>query len=611
MSWYKYPILTIIIIISLITAINKKANILYGDALGYYIYLPASFIHNKLDRIDDLALIENIPDGISGNISRYREEYSTNEENYSIIQYTYGIAALQLPGFLSIQIWDKLNSNNTNGFEDRYQKSLVFLNVFYLLLGLFYCYSALSYHFNKRNSIIAVTIGMIGSNLLWFGFIQHGMAHIPQFMLISAVMFLSVKLKESWSLKSLYLIAFLLGLITIIRPVDIIFGLIPLICLIKYCLNDPSYRKLVFNNITLTLPIAIILFVLPFIPQLLYWKMMTGSYLYDSYSNYHFDWTKPHIIKGLFGHKNGWFVYTPLMLIAIVGYFIKSIPKHILLISILILPIHIYFTFAWFNYNYINGFGSRPMIHVYPLLIYGIAALLSMRHKMPRLIAIVAILISIVVNINFSYKQWHGRLFSDESTAAFNANTFFKNELTYHDLFYLNSKWDQKTFSSYTDCKLIYKKSHNDLVQSDTSYLLSKDSTFVKLNTINQFPVGADPHIISNEDIKNYKTVHAKINMKFRDYKFMPYDHHKLVFEVNRKGENVRWEGISINDKIGKKELPDSEIEIRRTYIDKWDTVEYHFPVNNLISGDEVKVYVWNPARQSADFRYIELSLCK
>ena len=99
--------------------------------------------------------------------------------------------------------------------------------------------------------------------------------------------------------------------------------------------------------------------------------------------------------------------------------------------------------------------------------------------------------------------------------------------------------------------------------------------------------------------------------MKFRDYQFMPYDHHKLVIEVKRKGENIHWEGISINDKIGKKDLDNSEIEIRRTYVDQWDNVNYHFPTKHLMSGDEVKVYVWNPARQSADFRYMELSLCK
>ena len=338
--------------------------------------------------------------------------------------------------------------------------------------------------------------------------------------------------------------------------------------------------------------------------------MMTGSYLYDSYSNYHFDWTKPHIIKGLFGHKNGWFVYTPLMLVAIFGYFIKSIPKHFLLISALILPIHIYFTYAWFNYNYINGFGSRPMIHVYPLLIFGIAGILSIRHKILRLITTVGILISIIVNLNFSYKQSHGRLFSDESTAAFNTNTFFKIGLAYHDLFYLNSRWNQKKLSSYTDCKLLYQKNYNDVILSDTSHVHDQDSSFVNLGNY-QFPVGVEPYSVSDEDLRTYRSVHTIINMKFRDYQFMPYDHHKLVIEVKRKGENIHWEGISINDKIGKKDLDNSEIEIRRTYVDQWDNVNYHFPTKHLMSGDEVKVYVWNPARQSADFRYMELSLCK
>lgn len=42
--------------------------------------------------------------------------------------------------------------------------------------------------------------------------------------------------------------------------------------------------------------------------------------------------------------------------------------------TLIILPIHIYIIYSWHCWNYINGFGSRPMEHVYPLLALGLAS---------------------------------------------------------------------------------------------------------------------------------------------------------------------------------------------------------------------------------------------
>ena len=82
--------------------------------------------------------------------------------------------------------------------------------------------------------------------------------------------------------------------------------------------------------------------------------------------------TNPEIIKGLLGAKNGWFMYTPLMLIACLAFFVKGMAKDIRIVFFLLVPVYIYIVYAWFNYYYINGFGSRPMIHLYPLLAFGI-----------------------------------------------------------------------------------------------------------------------------------------------------------------------------------------------------------------------------------------------
>ncbi len=608
---FKYLVFFVLLSATLLIACCNTSNILYGDALGYYVYLPASIIHHKLDKVDDLAVYENIPTEIRSGISRFKKSYSTNKEGNSIIQYTYGLSAMQAPGFSAVYLWDKIRDKSPTGFELRYQNALVFINILYLLIGLLFCYKSLSIFFPKIESAITISIGLLGTNLFWFGFIQSGMAHVPQFMLISIVMYLSIKLRDKWSDRRFLLVALLMGLITIIRPVDLIYGFIPLVFIMKGVIDNKDYKSQAFKKIVPKLLIAIILFLIPIIPQLLYWNMMTGSYVYDSYSNYHFHWTDPHIIEGLFGAKNGWFMYTPVMLLAAIGLYHRSNPISIKIITAVLLPLHIYISYAWYNYNYINGFGSRPMIHIYPLMLFGIAALLSTKNKTLKLISLLFLIAASLISINFTYKQSAGKLFSDESTLAFNKSTFYKKDLAYHDLFYLNSPWDQEKLSRSKDCKIISEVSTTDIVDADIAYDSINRVKYYILDAKNNYPTSSIVHIISDDEIKEWKALKSNIQMRFSDYIFMPHQHHKLVVEIRRSDEQIFWDCISINDKINKRDIPNSEIEIRRTYVDTWDSIDYYFPMDNLQANDMVKIYIWNPAGLSADFGGLSLSLCQ
>src|SRR5205085_4794981 len=59
---------------------------------------------------------------------------------------------------------------------------------------------------------------------------------------------------------------------------------------------------------------------IPFIPQMIYWKYITGSWIFFSYQHTEgFDFLQPHIFKVLFSFKKSWFIYTPMIIFAIIG----------------------------------------------------------------------------------------------------------------------------------------------------------------------------------------------------------------------------------------------------------------------------------------------------
>jgi hypothetical protein len=77
------------------------------------------------------------------------------------------------------------------------------------------------------------------------------------------------------------------------------------------------------------------IFLLCWLPQIFYWKTLTGKIFFYSYTKEGFDFLHPHLKNGLFGFANGWLAYTPVMIFAVIGliflpkYFKKNGSSHL------------------------------------------------------------------------------------------------------------------------------------------------------------------------------------------------------------------------------------------------------------------------------------------
>ena len=118
---------------------------------------------------------------------------------------------------------------------------------------------------------------------------------------------------------------------------------------------------------------------LVWVPQLIYWKEMTGQWLYFSYgSDERFFFADPAIIQGLFSWRKGLFLYTPLMIMAFAGIIAlwKRRSPHALPVTLFV-PLNIYIIFSWWCWWYGGGFGQRAFIDSYVLMAVATAALLT------------------------------------------------------------------------------------------------------------------------------------------------------------------------------------------------------------------------------------------
>jgi hypothetical protein len=127
---------------------------------------------------------------------------------------------------------------------------------------------------------------------------------------------------------------------------------------------------LLFLNKKTLLITGIACFVL-MLPQLFYWHIKTGHFIFDSYINpgVGLDFSSPHIINVLFSYRKGWFIYTPVMLFAVAGfYFLYKNNRAIFYPVLFYFLVSFYIICCWTYWYYGAAFSCRPVITSYPLL---------------------------------------------------------------------------------------------------------------------------------------------------------------------------------------------------------------------------------------------------
>ena len=125
--------------------------------------------------------------------------------------------------------------------------------------------------------------------------------------------------------------------------------------------------------------IMIVMAVLVWVPQFLYWKEISGKWLLFSYGNdERFFWTQPEILKVLAGFRKGWLIYTPVMIFGMAGLFMlrKKVREWSIALPLTII-LSVYIISSWWCWWYGGGFGMRPMIDFYGIMAFGLAAFIT------------------------------------------------------------------------------------------------------------------------------------------------------------------------------------------------------------------------------------------
>ena len=372
---------------------NEEHGVVEHDVVSYYSYLPALIIEHDLT----FQFVIDKPDIYGEFILR-----PTTPDGGSYQKMTMGLALLFLPFFLIGHVHALLTGAALTGFSTPYMFWLSFSSMVYAFMGLMLLRSILKRFFSDWLTAFALFVLVMGTNMFFYITLEPAMPHTYNFFLFNLFVWLTLKWHEKPQLSTTVYIGLTFGLIGLIRPTN---GLIVIFFLLY---NITSFGQLTdrlrfFLNQWKRLLLILLMAFLVVLPQFIFWKINTGSWIYYSYGDEGFFFNNPQILRGLFSYRKGWLVYTPIMIFALVGVFtLRKRVSAFFVPVIVFVVLNIYVIFSWWDWAYGGSFGARPLIDSYGLMAIALASLLDALMSRKRALALVLqglLLLLVLLNI--------------------------------------------------------------------------------------------------------------------------------------------------------------------------------------------------------------------
>lgn len=543
-------------------ATNGVADVISWDVYGYYLYLPAILKYGDIveykfafDHLEQYPIAANLfqiyelPNGRMGPI------------------YTGGMAILYLPFYLLADLFAHLTSYKADALSAPYQIGIILAAWSYAALGLRYARKFLmAVGVNDLIIAIVLIIVCLGTNYFHYSAINCGMPHAILYSLYTMLLYYTYRWHQNPNTRDTAFIAVIIALLSIARPSEVISLFIPLFYGVYSIPTLKSKIKLVGEHFAQVLLLALIGFSIVGL-QVLFWKIGVDHYIFNGYTSGSFDFDSPHFMEGLFSYRAGWLLYTPVMVLFLMGLFLlpKKFPKWTLGIWFFFF-LNIYVVFSWYMWWYASSFGMRALVQSYALLLLPGCALLGSVWQWPYLRnAIISVAVLLIGLNQFQHWQYNNRIIMYDGM----------NQTYYWEVF--GSTKQDRTLWKYLDSD---EKRPVHLSLVDARECLNKKFPENKLSPSKPFN-GKISVKISEENISHYskKWLRVGSHLKYVGNDFYMHETAKLVCSVNRNGKNIKWTGVRVQRIINENE---------------WTWTDFDFEIPDLEIGDELSILLWN-----------------
>lgn len=543
-------------IISSFTLGLWKQNRIIIDGPSYYTYLPAVFIYHDLT----LNFIDKTPAFYKDKIWYYKIENGNK-----LIKHPPGLSLTLSPFFLMGHMSAGLSGREQDGYSLSYQNAITIGVWIYVLLGLLFLRKTLLFFFTEKTTALTLITIVTGTNLLWYSTFEGFMPHAVSFSLLCICIYNFFSWLKNENKKHLIVFACCFGLTVLIRPL----GITTIIYFILIAIGNKGGLKPFFQFLAKHLRIlivAVLLCLTILSLQFIYWKYITGKWMYDVYIGEHFIFDSPQILPFLFSFRKGIFIYTPVLFFSMIGllvFYKKNRPVFYSTLTLLLLTI--YLLSSWWAWSYGISWGIRPMIDYYSFLSLPLAAGFNYVFSKKKFIAVLSytlVFLFISLNLFQTWQYKNGLIHYDDMSKEAYFRGFLQTSPTagWHDLL-KPYNWERR-IAGLPQIKYSKQLIHS-LTPDKKIYLRGSNMQYVSASEQSEFIVTCNFNTVTEEEIFHIDRLWGDtIAIKTTAGKYLsvkPMEHNIIVADANTVGENELFILTVLNNK-------DNRIAIRTVH---------------------------------------------
>jgi len=352
---------------------------LQSDAFYYYAYLRSITFDRDVSLANDYRML-----GLGDKPHLFEPTIT----GYAHSAWTVGPAIVWSPFFatghiVASQLAAQGREVATDGSSYPYRQSIVIAGLVYALLGWWLTLRLCEHWFSTRLASTAVALMAGGSFMLWYTLVEPTMTHAPSMAAVAGFLLYWITTRGSRTYAGWMILGLIAGLMTLLRWQNALFALVPA-CDAAVALwrgartGDRAHvREVLIGGALFTLVAS-----LTFLPQMLAWEAIYGSYLAVSPVGPKIRLTDPQVVLTLFSSRNGLLAMTPILYVSLLGL-IGFTRRNVAVGLALCLATA---TMIWFNASVqdwwgSDGFGGRRFDGIIPIATIGLAASLDVLRR--------------------------------------------------------------------------------------------------------------------------------------------------------------------------------------------------------------------------------------
>ena len=345
---------------------------LQSDGFYYFSYLRSLTFDRDVEFTNDYRLL-----GL-----REPHLYNLTRTNHAQSAWTIGPAIVWSPFFGAGHLVARSLSANdpnvsANGISFPYRQAVCIAGLFYGLLGCWFIYRFTALFFGRGIAAGACVATVAGSFMLWYIIREPSMTHAPSMALVAAFAWAWAGTRDGRTLTQWGLLGLLAGFMTLVRWQNALFALLPAwdVALMLVAAWRGSDRRRAVSAIA-----AGALFTaaatVAFVPQMLAWRAIYGSWLAVSPIGPRLDFLHPKLVDILWSARNGLLSTAPILYGGAIGLVMFAVARPSAGVPVLAAVA----AMTWFNAAIQDwwgsaGFGGRRFDGTIPFFALGVACL--------------------------------------------------------------------------------------------------------------------------------------------------------------------------------------------------------------------------------------------